>query len=111
MFERCHEHGLPAPLFKEYSGGVSVTFMFAEVIQRIGESLAKQKALVTHLSDRQQKVLNIINQAGELKLLELIERLQYLLPERTLRNDLSALKQLGLVGSRGRGRNAVWFKL
>ena len=32
MFEQCREHGIPDPIFEEYSGGVSVQFMFAEPI-------------------------------------------------------------------------------
>lgn len=29
--------------------------------------------------------------------------------ERTLRDELSRLRDKGLVGSRGRAKNAVWF--
>jgi hypothetical protein len=55
--------------------------------------------------------MHILEQYGELKLSGIIEKLQGPLPERTLRNDLGALRNLGMVGSRGRGGNAVWFKL
>lgn len=112
MVERCREHGNPDPVFEEYSGGISVQFLFPEPIQRIGSSnVVKQKEVVVPLSKRQQEIMFILGQFGELKLAGIIDKLQGQLPERTLRNDLSALRKLGMIGSRGRGGNAVWFKL
>ncbi|MDF3055398.1 MAG: putative transcriptional regulator [Gammaproteobacteria bacterium] len=116
MFEKCREHGMPPPIFSEYSGGVSVTFMFAEPIQRIGDtsirSAAQQKTLAAQqLNLRQQEIFHILAQFDELKLPDILEKLQHTLSERTLRRNLNALKKLGILGSHGRGRNAVWFKL
>ncbi len=111
MVERCRDHGIPDPIFEEYSGGVSVQFLFAEPIQRIGSPLSERKALVENLSKRQLAILHILEQAGELKSAEILAKLENAIPERTLRNDLAALRKLGIVGSRGRGGNAVWFKV
>lgn len=114
MIERCHEHGIPDPIFEEYSGGVSVQFMFAEPIQRIGSVAAetkKQEISSINLSIKQQEILYILEQAEELKTAEILVKMENPIPERTLRYDLSVLRKLNIIGSRGRGGNAVWYKL
>lgn len=111
MLETCRSHGIPEPMFEEYSGGVSVQFMFAEPIQRVGSSVMKQKSPTENLSRRQQEIVYILEKSKELKSPEILEQLMEKPLERTFRKDLAALKKLGIINSRGRGRHAVWFKL
>lgn len=109
IFERCREHGIPDPIFEEYSGGISVQFLFSESIQRIGDH-KRHKVSSVKMSKRQREILQILSKVGELKSRGIIEKLQAPLLERTLRRDLAALKKLGLIDYRGRGPNAFWFK-
>lgn len=53
----------------------------------------------------------MIMEAGtsKLPLREVLAALSIAPPLRTLRDDLYHLKRLGLIGTRGYGRGAVWF--
>lgn len=80
--------------------------MFTEPIHRIGTAISEtkqQKIQPINLSSRQQEILFILEQAGELKSAEIIAKFENPIPERTLRRDLSALRKLNIIGSRGRG--------
>lgn len=37
IFTRCRDHWILDPIYEEYSRGVSIQFLFAEHIQRIGD--------------------------------------------------------------------------
>lgn len=110
IFRGCRDHGILDPIYTEYSGGVSIQFLFAEPIQRIGDN-TKQKVPLEKISIRQREIFHVLEKSGELKSPEIIERLKNPPLERTFRKDLAALKKLGIINSRGRGRHAVWFKV
>ncbi len=110
MFEQCREHGIPDPIFEEYSGGVSVQFMFAEPI---GPQGGKKKKIdldskLENLTKRQRDIINIIRELGEAKSSEILEKLTDSIPERTLRNDLGTLKKEGILVQRGVTKNTTW---
>jgi len=112
MTERCRE-GIPEPYFEEYSSGLSVTFTFENPIgprvNTMQESLGDKRALDLNFSKRQREIIQVLEKFDELKASEIREKLSESVPERTLRDDFSELKKANFIGSRGRGKNAVWF--
>jgi ATP-dependent DNA helicase RecG len=117
MLERCREHGLPDPQFEEYSNGLSVKFLFETPIgpMRITNTKAcikqpinKQEPILTM---RQAKIIVLLEEFHELTALSIKEKLKdHVIATRTLRDDLIFLKKHNKIYSRGRGKNAVWFK-
>lgn len=66
--------------------------------------------LETRLAKRQLEIIDILSRSkGELKMREILESLKEPPAERTLRDDLAALRREGVIGFKGHGRNAVWF--
>jgi len=116
MFEQCREHGIPDPIFEEYSGGVSVQFMFAEPIgPHVGERIGKPKeekidldAKFENLTRRQREIINVIRGLGEAKSSEILEKMSESIPESTLRRDLGILKKHDILISKGVTVNTVW---
>lgn len=118
IFDECREHGIPEPIFEEYSSGLSVQFIFEEPIglrlgifnrkQQSSEVLQKENILKS-LSNRRREIIDILETNGELKASDIIKKLQKPPSNRTLRDDLLALKKLGLIDSRGSARSTVWF--
>ncbi len=113
MFEECRKHGLPDPIFEEYSSGLSVQFIFEQPIGPQTKVSNKYElkilALNRNLSKRQHNIVQILNTFGELKANEIMTKLNESVTERTLRNDLAALKELDLIDFRGRARSSIWF--
>jgi len=107
IFEGCREHGIPDPIFSEVSGGVLITFMYEKPMTKVKS--ANQN--VGHLARRQQKIISLLEKSLELTALEIFEQLGESMSERTLRRDLAELRSLGLIDSRGRSINAIWFKV
>lgn len=107
IFDGCKEHGLPDPIFTEYSGGVSVAFMYDKPMTKV----KLNNKNVEYLTRRQQKIVNILDRSLELTAMEIFEQLGESIAARTLRDDLSVLKGRGLIDSKGRSRHTVWFKV
>ncbi len=61
------------------------------------------------LTERQREILQLLASVGRKALREIRESLFNPPAIRTLRDDLSHLKKLGLADSSGHGRGAVWF--
>lgn len=55
------------------------------------------------------EILNILSREGSRKMRGILENLKEPPPERTLRDDLAALRSEGIVASKGHARGAVWF--
>lgn len=105
MIDLCKEHGVLEPEFEEYSGGFSVTFRFKE-------SVAKTELIfpeLPNMSTRRRKIYNLLAAEGPLSPKEILSRLGETITDRTLREDLSALRNLGLLESEGQTQAAVWF--
>ena len=101
IVELCVKAGHPEPEFVEQAGAVGVRFLPRGYI-------APHR--VTHdLTERQREVLYVLAQAPRFAFRDLRARLNQAPPDRTLREDLIHLKRLGLIGSQGHGRGAVWF--
>jgi len=101
IVELCVKAGHPEPEFIEQAGAVGVRFLPSGYIapHRVAHDLTK----------RQREVLQILAGAPRLSFREIRAQLPTPPPDRTLREDLLHLKKLGLVGSEGHGRGAVWF--
>ncbi|MEI8295018.1 MAG: ATP-binding protein [Alphaproteobacteria bacterium] len=105
MVDICSESGVPEPEFNEYSGGLSVTFKYKE---SIGEPVI-EKAPFNQLTRRQQDIIELLTQNGELSPKKIMEMLKEPIAERTLRRELEILKNLVIVETKGYGRATVWF--
>ncbi|MCK4546145.1 MAG: putative DNA binding domain-containing protein [Candidatus Eisenbacteria sp.] len=101
IVELCVKAGHPEPEFNEQSGAVGVRFLPSGYIAPVR---------VAHdLTERQREVLQILAAAPRMPFREIRRRMAKAPPDRTLREDLIHLKRLGIVGSEGHGRGAVWF--
>jgi ATP-dependent DNA helicase RecG len=118
MFEQCREHGIPDPIFEQYSGGVSVQFIFEELIgPHAGAKNAKDPinknipvaSAIESLSRRQLEILKILSGTEEMKSSEIMDQLLEPPAQRTLKKDLLELKKLGLINFRGQARATTWF--
>lgn len=105
MIDMCREHGIPDPIFKEYSGGFSVTFTFKDPL---GVPATKELPKDI-LSLRQQEIVSILKESGPLSPKMIGLKLKDKVTDRTLRHDLAFLKKLGMLNSTGRANSTVWF--
>lgn len=113
MVTLCKEEGLPEPEFELRSGGLAVTFKFKEVIGKVIREEHDDSSLVKEadLTPRQHEIMTVLASGIALSAAMIGQQLNQPPAARTLRDDLVALKKLGLIDSRGRGSNAVWYKL
>lgn len=112
MVELCKQEGIPEPQFELRSGGLAVIFKFKETLARVtNQSKRTIKEEAISLTPRQQEILTILQQGKELSAAKINNELNSPLAARTLRDELAALKKLDLIGSRGRGSHAVWFRI
>src|SRR3990167_2284671 len=86
----CKTNGTPEPDFQEYSGGFSVIFRFKEAMNTIKsfESLQRE------FTSRQKEIITILGLQNEMSLKEIIQQLQKPPADRTIREDLTALKKM-----------------
>ena len=112
MTERCLEYGLLEPQFYEYSNGLAVKFIFAEPIGPLRTKTKISKLINPNerIKKRQEEIIAILERFNELTSAEIKAQLSFPIAARTLRDDLIALKRRGVINSRGRSNNAVWFK-
>jgi ATP-dependent DNA helicase RecG len=101
MVDWCVAAGQPEPEFEEQAGAVVVRFL---------PSAYTPPLRVSHdLTDRQRQVLLILSDGKEWRLQEIYAQLQNPPTDRTVRQDLTLLRQAGLVGGSGRGAGARWW--
>jgi ATP-dependent DNA helicase RecG len=101
MAELTKQAGLALPEFESHAGEVIVRFrpIRYEAPLRIGHNLSE---LQRHLLE----ALSILQAAS---LADIIAHTQILAAERTIRENLAFLRQLGLIESVGHGRGARWI--
>ena len=105
MIELCKEHGIKEPEFEEYSGGFSVTFRFKESSKK-EENVS---SALDSLSPRQREIFNLLKREESLSPKDIMLKLNEKIPERTLRFDLTKLKNLGFLENSGRANATLWF--
>ncbi|MCE3237279.1 MAG: putative transcriptional regulator [Gammaproteobacteria bacterium] len=111
IFDLCRANDMPDPEYEQYSGGVEIRFKFKE---SIGTS-KKPELLFLGLpseylvSMRQQNILKILMAGTRMTVGEITKNMKNPPSRRTIGDDLSSLKELGLVKLEGIGRGAKWF--
>ncbi len=101
IVELCVQAGHPEPEFIEQAGAVGVRFLPSGYIA--------PHRIAHDLTARQRRLLQVLATGETMSFGAVRSQAAPATPARTLRDDLLHLKRLGLVGSRGRGRGAVWF--
>lgn len=103
MIKDCKDAGNPLPKYEERGGSFSVTLPLREPIARTFISPAPP----IKLTDRQQKVLNILKQ-GPMNRKQILGKLKDKPTDRTVQRDLLALNKLGLIVAEGKARAISW---
>lgn len=121
IFDESRQHGIPEPIFEEYSTGLSVQFIFEEPIGPRVHSIQSEHLMEINkesplkiniiLSIRQSEIVKILGDNLELTALDIMKKLMKPPSGRTLRDDLAHLKKQGIIESRGRGKHAIWRKM
>ena len=106
MIGYCRENDTPEPEFEEYSGGFAVIFRFKESMG--GMPQKKRPSGKGALSQRQNKILEILATEKELSVNDIYDQLDVIGSLRTVKADLSALKKLGLIEQVGSGKLSLW---
>jgi ATP-dependent DNA helicase RecG len=104
MIDLCREASIPEPKFIERTGGLAVIFKFREPIS-ITSHKSKNKI---SLNVRQEAILHILSNKKPLSAAEIFSKLKNPPSLRTVKSDLSALQELGLVEQQGKGPNTLW---
>ena len=101
IIELCVEAGHPSPEFIEQVDAIGVRFLPSGYIapHRISQAL----------TSRQREILSILSDAEAIPFHQIRERLKHPPSDRTIRDDMTFLKGVGLIESHGFGRGAVWL--
>ncbi len=87
----------PAPEYLERGNTFVVRFLLRSILIK-----------PDHLTDRQKEIMDIISSRNTVNASEILSLLSDNPAERTLRDDLTKLKKLGLIETTSKGRGAVW---
>jgi ATP-dependent DNA helicase RecG len=104
IFRLCAEQGLPVPVFSEHSDGFLVKFLFKNPI-----GPQKNKKTEIELPLRQQELIGILTMHRKLTFKQIMKLIKNPPAERTVRNDLTGLRNKDLIASEGFGRAAIWY--
>ncbi len=100
IIELCLKAGLPEPEFLEQAGSVVVKFI---LIDHATPSKAAHE-----LSHRQKQILDLLS-TKDSSFSEIKLNISNPPADRTIRDDLQQLKRSGLILSKGRGKNSIWY--
>ncbi len=106
MIDLCQQQGLLAPEFYEVDDGFMVKFYFKTPIGMTQQET--QSTRYPDLSEREKSVLMIIHSHEQLTFRAIMDKMVEPPSERTLRNDLTTLRDKGYIQSSGFGRGATW---
>jgi ATP-dependent DNA helicase RecG len=107
--EACLEGGYPIPEWREVSFTTEVIFYPHPATQEERRNLHKPTKKGSDLSKRQIIILSIVQQREKTFFKEIMEQMPSPPSERTVRNDLTALRKKNLIASEGHGRGAFWY--
>lgn len=109
IIELCKEANIPEPKFLADDLEFKVIFEFSYSINP--EVLGNKTLVSKSLTNRQNEIFKNLEKHSELSVGEIKKLLKNSLSERTLYRELIALKNMGIIASKGRTRNATWFIL
>ncbi|WP_425399267.1 ATP-binding protein [Aeoliella sp.] len=100
IVELCQAAGHPEPEFEERAGEVVVRFIAGDYTppHRVGHDL----------NERQRELLQILADGGTKRFSDIYQQIQKPPAERTVREDLRLLRELGMVELSGHGAGARW---
>lgn len=101
IIDLCLEEGHPRPEFIEQAGAVGVRFLSSGYVPPL--------RIAYDLTERQREILGMISSTDEIPFRLIRDGLLDPPADRTIRDDLAFLKGVGLIGSKGFGRGAVWY--
>lgn len=104
MRDSCKQHEIPAPKFAERTGGLVVTFKFAELIG------AGKKETVIEITERQQEILEILK-ISSLNSAQIAEKLKGAPSVRMIQIDMRKLEKAGIIKRQGESRLTRWVVL
>lgn len=106
MVDLCKEGGLPEPEFEERTGGIAVTFKFAEPIGVIAKKSEVTSSI--KLSTRQTDILKIIQKHQSVNIQQIMLELENPPSQRMVKKDLNYLKSNGFIVLKKAARNSLW---
>jgi ATP-dependent DNA helicase RecG len=92
--------GLPEPMWKKQSGGVTLTL----------RSRASSGVVPKELNARQVDLLRRMKPGGQMDLAKYTSEIEQRLSERALRDDLTKLVRLGFMAKQGQGKNTFYVR-
>jgi ATP-dependent DNA helicase RecG len=106
IIKSCKAADDPEPEFLADRVEFKVVFTFPATIKPpvvlVGE-------LAESLTSRQNEIIQILSKVNELNPKDIISLLKEKTTQRTLRRDLTKLKELNILGTHGQGPAAVWY--
>ncbi len=110
IMDECKEAGHPEPIYSQDPIGTLLTLISKEPIGNT-QIIAKPSITYDNLSKQQQNIITLLGQKGELSSKDIIILIKPAIPERTLRRELTKLKDLGLIDSTGETTSKLWYLL
>lgn len=112
IVSHCNEFGYPVPEWQEFGTATRVIFRPHSFFHEASEQESVFVPVVDYeadLSDRQHEIISILKKYGAQKMKEISGHLKSPPADRTLRDDLSVLRDKGIIDSKGARRIAKWF--
>lgn len=109
IIKSCKTMHDPEPEFMVDEVEFKIVFRFPTSLKP--EIIQESEVRLEDLSRRQREIVTMLDKQGRLTTKEIMGRLKEPPAERTLRDDLAALKKAGIVESHGHARTTVWFLL
>jgi ATP-dependent DNA helicase RecG len=109
IISSCKAANDPEPEFITDKLEFKVIFMFPVSISPPVILLDGLHEQYPDLTSRQKEIIQMLSGVNELKPKDIIDRLKENTTERTLRRDLTKLRELNIIDTHGSGRTVVWF--
>jgi len=110
IMNECKNAGHPDPFYRHESGGILLTLPSRQLI---GTTLQQLPSIgipsSENLSERQKEIIFLLKEYKALSPEKLRQLLKQELSERTLRDELNRLKNLGFINVRGQTRRREWY--
>ncbi len=109
IIEACVAGGYPEAIWQELGTSFRVIF-YPHAATSLEPNSSKPTHLIKDLPPKQTAILNIFAVDEDLSFRQIMERLPFNIPERSLRHDLAKLRSLGFLTSKTQGKIIFWHK-